>query len=303
MTEEELRVKNISTCLWFNDGAEEALELYSSVFKNVKKLRSTKYSEASANMSGRPKGSLMTLEFEIEGQVFMGLNGGPAFQINPSISFYVSCGSEEEVEARFNKLSPGGRVLMPLDKYPFSEKYCWVIDKFGVSWQLNLTENPQPIVPAMMFVGQQNGCAEVAMKYYASIFDNSKILEIHRYGAGEGDTEGHIKHAKFSLNGETFIAFDSGLAHSFDFNEGVSFIVDCKIQEEVDYFWYCLSWGGQQGQCGWLKDRFGVSWQIVPTVLAEMLQDNDAARYESVINALMQMTKLDIAGLQAAHQK
>jgi len=295
-------VKDISTCLWFNDQAEEAFELYSTVFNNVKKLRTAAYSDASAAMSGRPKGSLMTLEFEIEGQKFMGLNGGPIFQINPSISFYVSCDSEAEVEARFNKLSQGGQVLMPLNTYPFSKKYGWVSDKFGVSWQLNLAESPQKIIPAIMFVGQQTGRAEEAMKHYISIFENSKILDIARFEAGQGGTEGDIKHAKFSLDGQVFIAFDGGAAHAFGFSEGVSLIIPCKTQEEVNGFWDKLTDGGQPSQCGWLKDKFGVSWQIVPNVLAELLQGDDAERCKSVVDAMLQMSKLDIGRLQAAYR-
>jgi predicted 3-demethylubiquinone-9 3-methyltransferase (glyoxalase superfamily) len=294
-------VKNISTCLWFDDKAEDAFALYSAAFKNVKKLRSTKTSAASAAMSGRPAGSLMTLEFEIEGQVFVALNGGPMFKINPSVSFFVSCKTEEEIDHLYKHLSEGGSVLMPLTKYPFSEKYGWVMDKFGVSWQLNLAQRTQKIAPALMYVGQQNGRAEEAMKYYVSIFENSKILDVHRYEEGEHNTVGHVKHAKFSLNGQEFVAFDSSLTHPFSFNEGVSFVVHCKTQDEVDFFWDKLSESGEPVQCGWLKDKFGVSWQIVPEVLLELLQDADAERCARVTSAMMQMQKLDIAALQAAH--
>ncbi len=292
-------MKNISTFLWFDDKAEEAFTLYSSAFKNTKQLRSTKTPEASAERSGKPAGSLMTLEFEIEGQTFVALNGGPLFKPNPSISFFVNCSSEKEIDHLYKTLSEGGSVLMPLNKYPFSEKYGWVSDKFGVSWQLNLAEGAQKIAPALMFTGPQNGRAEEAINHYVSIFENSKIIHISRYEEGEHDTPGHIKHARFALNGQEFVALESGHTHAFNFNEGVSFVVHCKTQDEVDFFWNKLSESGAPGQCGWLKDKFGVSWQIVPEVLNDLLQDN-AESSQRVASAMMQMRKLDIKTLQAA---
>lgn len=298
-------MKNFSTCIWLDDDAEAMFEFYQSVFKNVKRLRSSNYTEASSKMAGRPVGSLMTLEFDIEGQEFMALNGGPMFKPNPSISFYISCPAAAEVDEMFKKLSDGGTVLMPLDKYPFSERFAWLNDKFGVSWQINVNEdaNAQKITPALMFVGKVAGKAEEAMRHYTSIFDNSKILAVSKYEEGEGDTVGLVKHGVFALNGQRFIALDSTLPHAFSFNEGVSFIINCKTQEEVNNFWTKLCEGGRPSQCGWLVDKFGVSWQIVPTVLAEMMSDHDPERYERVVNALMQMTKLDIAALVAAYEK
>ena len=296
-------MKNFSTCLWFDNQAEDALAFYQAAFKNVKRLRSTKYSEASSKMSGRPVGSLMTLEFEIEGQEFMALNGGPIFKPNPSISFFVSCKTAAEIEELFGKLSEGGSVLMPLDKYPFSEKFGWVNDKFGISWQLILeADSGQKITPFLMFHSENAGRAEEAMKHYTSIFPNSKIIRNDKFQEGEGPA-GYVKRGVFELNGEQFIAFDSPAPHAFTFNEGVSFIIYCKTQDEVNNFWSKLTEGGKPSQCGWLSDKFGVSWQIVPTVLAELLQEQDSERSENVTNALMQMTKLDIDALKAAYGK
>lgn len=297
-------MKNVSTCIWLDNEAEELFAFYQSVFKNIKKLRSTNYSAASATMSGRPVGSLMTLEFDIEGCEFLALNGGPIFSPNPSISFYISCSSANEVDETFNKLAEGGEVLMPLQKYPFSERFGWVNDKFGVSWRVNLApESKQKITPSLMFSNDLSGRAEEAMKHYTSIFKNSKIVDISRFAEGEGGTVGNVKHGVFTLDGEQFMAFDSPVPHAFTFSEGVSFIVHCNTQDEVNSFWSKLTEDGRPSQCGWLADKFGVSWQIVPTILAEMLQDGDAERYENVVNALMQMTKLDIAALKAAYAK
>ncbi len=297
-------MKNISTCIWMDNQAEEMLAFYQTVFKNVQKLRSTNYSQASSAMSGQPAGSLMTLEFEIEGQEFMVLNGGPIFKPNPSISFYIACKTVAEVDETFKRLSEDGEVLMPLDKYPFSERFGWLNDKFGVSWRVNLAvDSLQKITASLMFCGANEGRAEEAMKLYTSIFKNSKIVQTHRFEEGQGGTVGHVKHGVFDLDGEQFIAFDAPGNHAFNFNEGVSFIVNCKTQEEINDFWSKLTEGGRPSQCGWLSDKFGVSWQIVPTVLVDMLQEKEPARYENVMNALMQMTKLDIDALKAAYAK
>ena len=293
-------MKNISTCLWFDNQVEEAFALYSTVFQDVKKLSSTNHTVGTASRTGQTVGSVMTLKFEIEGYKFLGMNGGPRFQMNPSISFYVSCTSEAEVDERFEKLSNGGRVLMPLNKYPFSARYGWVIDKFGVPWQLNFVEDAAPIIPAIMYTGEQNGKAEEAMKYYTSIFKNSEILELHRYLEGEGNIEGLVKHAKFSLDGQKIIAMDGGASPPSQFNEALSQVVSCETQSEIDEFWTKLSKDGQPGQCGWLKDKYGVWWQIVPGVLAHLMDGVDETCTRNVAEAMMTMTKLDIEKLQAA---
>ncbi len=296
-------MKNFSLCIWMDDQAEAALAFYETVFQNVKRLRSAKYSEASSKMARRPVGSLMTLEFEIEGQEIMLLNGGPMFKPNPSISFFVSCKAADEVENLFNQLSEDGTVLMPLGTYPFSEKFGWLNDKFGVSWQLNIDKDAtHKIRPFLMFHSKNAGNAEEAMKHYTSIFKNSKILSAVKFEDGEGPV-GYVKHGLFELSGEQFMALDSPIPHAFDFNEGVSFIAYCKTQDEVNDFWSKLTEGGRPSQCGWLTDKYGVSWQIVPTVLNEMMQEDDPERYENMVNALMQMTKLDIEALKAAYGK
>ncbi|MGB8317236.1 MAG: VOC family protein, partial [Ignavibacteriaceae bacterium] len=129
-------MKKINPFLWFDNNAEEAVNFYISTFGNSKIRSTTKYNEESAKASGRPKDSVMTIAFDLYGQPFVAINGGPVFKINPSVSFFVSCTTENEAEDLWNKLSGGGKVLMPLDKYPFSDKYGWLEDKFGVSWQI-----------------------------------------------------------------------------------------------------------------------------------------------------------------------
>lgn len=295
-------MKNFATCIWLDHQAEELFAFYQSVFKNTKQLRSTKYSDASASMSGQPKGSLMTLEFEIEGQEFVALNGGPIFKLNPSVSFYVSCDSVAEVDELYGKLADGGTPLMPLNKYPFSERFGWLTDKFGVSWCMNFApKDKQKIAPQLMFANELEGKAEEAVNLYTSIFKNSKIVQLNRFAEGEGGTVGNIKHGIFELDGEEFRILDAPGAHAFNFNEAVSFIINCKTQAEVDNFWSKLCDGGTPSQCGWLKDKFGVSWQVVPQALTDMLLKDDPERCEKMLNAMRHMSKLDIAALEAAY--
>jgi predicted 3-demethylubiquinone-9 3-methyltransferase (glyoxalase superfamily) len=297
-------MQNISTCLWFNSNAEEAVSFYTSIFKNSAIGTIARYGEAGASMSGQPKGSVMTIKFKIEGQELLALNGGPTFSFTPAISLFVSCDSEEEINALYEQLSVGGSVLMPFAQYPFSKKYCWINDKFGVSWQLNLASHSQKIRLCLMFVGEQNGKAEEAMNFYVSNFKNSKVTGIASFAPGEGGTEGTVKHGNFSLNGQDFVALDGGLAHQFAFTPATSIIVNCETQEQVDDMWEKLPQdGGGTVNCGWLYDRFGISWQIVPTFLTEIMQDKDSGKTDRVMEALGKMCKLEIEGLKQAYSR
>ncbi|MFN2457135.1 MAG: VOC family protein, partial [Chitinophagaceae bacterium] len=137
-------------------------------------------------------------------------------------------------------------------------------------------------------------------KLYASLFDNSSIAGILKYTAGENEPEGTVKHAQFTLNGQVFMAMDSE-PHAFVFNEAISFFVSCETQEEIDYFWNKLTAdGGQESQCGWLKDKFGVSWQIVPLILMQLMEDKDKAKAGRVMQAMMKMKKIEIEKLKEA---
>ncbi len=294
---------NISTCLWFDDQAEEAANFYVSIFENAGILNIASYLVETP--SDKPIGSVMTVEFELEDHTFTALNGGPHFIPNPSISFFVNCEAEEEVERLWEQLSNGGTPLMPLDSYPFSDKYGWIQDKYGISWQLILAdgEAPQKIMPSFMFVGDNAGRAEEAIEFYTSIFDDAKTKQIARYGAGqEPDEEGTIMYADFELNGQLFAAMDSAQDHDFNFTEGISLMVTCDTQEEIDYFWEKMSADPRAEQCGWLKDKFGVSWQVVPAEMDELFTDGDTEKSKRAMEAMLQMKKLDIAKLKQAYE-
>lgn len=272
----------IYPCLWFDGKAKEAAEYYCSV------LDDTVITDKND----------LVVNFITSGQRFMCLNGGPEFKINPSISFYVICKSEEEIDRLWKSFIDGGSVLMPLDKYEWSSKYGWVSDRYGVNWQLSyagIEDVSQKISPVLMFTGDQCGRAEEALQFYISIFRNSKVKGIARYLKGEHDVEGTVKHAQFILDNKIFMSMDSSYSHQFSFNEAVSLVIECETQEEIDYYWDRLTEGGEEVQCGWLKDKFGVSWQVVPAMLGHLM--SDSSRAERVMKEVLKMKKLDIEKL------
>lgn len=294
--------KFIVPCLWFNDQAEQAANFYTQLFPEGRVTAVSHYPESGGNPSGKPPGSVLTVEFEIAGQSFTALNGGPHFVINSSISFIVLVQTTNEAERLFAALAEGGKVLMPLERYPWSERYGWVADRFGVSWQV-MTGRGSPegsaIVPCLMFSDALQGKAEQAIQTYLRIFPDSRVAFLERFAAGEGP-EGTIKHGRFVLSGQEMAALDSPISHGFTFNEGVSLQVMCDDQQTIDHYWSKLSEGWEQGPCGWLKDAFGISWQIVPTLMSEWMTCKDVAARDRAFRVMLQMKKLEIAPLQAA---
>lgn len=297
------KIQKIMPCLWFDSDAEEAVSFYSSLFKSSKILNTTKYNEVGYEIHGKKAGTVLTIRFSLDGCEFLALNGGPQFKFNPSISFFVNCSTQKEIDDLWENLLKGGQVLMELGKYPFSERFGWVQDRFGLSWQLNLGERKQKITPFIMYVGEQHGKAEGAMNFYMSLFENSRVINVSRYGAGEEGMKGTVKHAIFMLDGQEFMVMDSNGPHQFSFNEAISLCVECKDQDEIDYYWENLSKDGEKGQCGWLKDRYGVSWQTTSELMSEkMLCDPDPKKSARVMEAILKMTKIDIKKLQDAYK-
>ncbi|HEX7002686.1 MAG TPA: VOC family protein [Trueperaceae bacterium] len=299
------RDQKIVPHLWFDEQAEEAVAFYTSVFPDARRGTETRYSEEGREIHGRPPGSVMTVEFELAGTRFMALNGGPHFRFNPSISFFVHCDSIGEVDRLWAQLSEGGVALMELDSYDWSDRYGWVQDRFGVSWQVMHTvaqQRRRRLVPSLLFTGEEPQ-AQAAMELYTEVFPDSRIEATFPHPAG-GPLEGMIAHAQFTLFGEPFVAMDGGAVHPFTFNEAISLLVECEDQDEIDRYWERLGEGGdpRAQQCGWLKDRFGVSWQIAPRALGRMLVDPDRSKVDRVIRAFMPMKKLDLAQLEAAYR-
>jgi predicted 3-demethylubiquinone-9 3-methyltransferase (glyoxalase superfamily) len=302
-------MQKIVPCLWFDKDAEEAMNFYVSVFANSQaKIVSIKRypEEVPAEFMKGMEGKVLTGQFDLAGHRFMALDGGPHFAFTPAISFFVRCQTEDEVDRYWNSLSDGGTVLMPLDKYPFSEKYGWIQDKYGVSWQVILAEDTveQEIVPSLLFVGDQAGKAEEAITFYAQVFDDAAVGDITRYGANqEPDKEGTVAYANFRLEGQSFAAMDSARQHDFTFNEAISLYVECDTQAEVDTLWEKLSAVPESEQCGWLKDKYGISWQIIPKQLGELMNDPDPEKSGRVTDAMLKMKKIEIVKLEEAYQQ
>lgn len=291
--------------LWFDRDGAVAAELYASLFPNSRIVDRS-------NVSDTPSGTVEMVSLSLAGQDFALLSAGPDFKFTPAVSFLVACEGKDEVDRLWSALSPGGSELMPLDAYPFSERYAWVADRFGLSWQLMYNPGAkigQKITPTLMFVGEVCGKAEEAVSFYASVFDRSRIDHVLRYGPsqgepgdGEPEVEDHVKHAGFSLEGQEFAAMDSALQHGFSFNEAISFMVNCENQTEIDRYWDRLSADPAAEQCGWLKDRYGLSWQIVPRELGKLLGSGEPERTARVTSAFLKMKKFDIAALEAAYR-
>lgn len=291
--------QKITPHLWFDKEAREAAEFYTSLFPNSKVTSLT-------TLHDTPSGDSEIVSFTLDSQSFMGISAGPLFKFNPSISFVVKLNTKDEVDRMWHKLSEGGMVMMELGSYPWSERYGWLQDKFGLSWQLEYTtvgEIRQRIIPALMFVGEVYGKAEDALNFYFSVFKTGKVDHIVRFGKGEEpDREGMVKYADFSLFGQQFRATESAYEHAFAFNEAVSFMVKCETQQEIDIYWEKLSAVPEAEQCGWLKDKYGVSWQIVPAAMDEMMGSGDPEKIARVTQAFLQMKKFDIAALQKAYE-
>jgi predicted 3-demethylubiquinone-9 3-methyltransferase (glyoxalase superfamily) len=292
--------------LWFDKEAVQAAEFYTSIFPNSKITNQSVIKDT-------PSGDSEIVGFDLNGYSFMAISAGPYFKINPSISFFVNFDpaqdkdAEKNIDIIWNKLVDGGTVLMELKEYPFSKRYGWVQDKFGVSWQLILSDpngELRPyIMPSLLFVNKVVGKAEEAVQFYLSVFKNSHMGMIAKYAAEQKpNLETDVMFSDFQLEGQWFSAMDSRLEHGFEFNEAVSLLVSCKDQAEIDYYWEKLSAVPEAEQCGWLRDKYGVSWQIHPQIMNKMMSEGTPEQIGRVTQAFLKMKKFDIAELEKAYQ-
>ncbi|MBB4805769.1 putative 3-demethylubiquinone-9 3-methyltransferase (glyoxalase superfamily) [Chryseobacterium defluvii] len=283
---------DIFPCLWYDGDAKQSADFYCHIFDG----------KITADTP-------MVINIDLFGQKLMLLNGGPHFKKNPSISFMVICETEDEVQQYWDQLLDGGVALMALDSYSWSKKYGWVKDKYGVTWQLFLGEKAsgQKIIPTLMFIHQNNGKAMEAMELYTRTFPNSKIGNVLEYGQG---AEGHdipepaenVQHAHFVIDNYSVFCMDNSYDHPFDFSEGISMVVMTDDQEQTDHYWNTLvSDGGRESMCGWLKDKFGLSWQIVPKRLIQLMSDSDQEKAQKVVKAMLKMQKIIVKDLEEAY--
>lgn len=283
----------MSFCLWFDSQAEEAAQFYKNLFGGKIKTVAH-YSKTEPNHSGLPLGSVLTVEFEIANAKVLGLNGGPMFKFTPSLSFFVSCDSTEEIERYWKALNDGGQLRMGLDKYPWAERYGWTADRYGVEWQLMLSPRPHKIAPTILFVDKLFGRGQEALDFYTSVFPNSKIEMV-----AKDPSNTNILHASFTLDGNPFVLTEGAGKHGHQPNEAFSLCLNCDTQKEIDHYWEKLiEGGGAHSRCGWLKDRFGVSWQVNPALMSRIA--GDPVKFDKAMNVVMKQSKIILADIEAA---
>lgn len=278
--------------LWYDKEAKEAALFYISLFEN------SKFVSSKVIKNPPPFDDAEIVSFELAGQHFVSISAGPYFKFNPSISLMVACSTSEEVERLWKSLSVGGIELMPLGEYPFSKKYAWIQDRFGLSWQLMFDENrqdEQKITYNLLFSDKSCGKAEEAIEYYAKVFENAKIGLISTYAKGEAQSaKAKVNYASFELDGVSLSAMDNAYDVDYNFNEAFSLIVNCKDQYEIDYFWDKLSADPDAEQCGWCKDQFGVSWQVLPYNWEDILFGGTDEQVKRITEAFLTMKKFDL---------
>lgn len=284
--------------LWFDHTAVEAAEFYTSVFPEGRIIETQHYpTEGLPDFQAEFAGQAVTVEFELAGYRLLGINAGPEFTPNPSVSFFVNFDPSVDPKARehldelWAALSDGGTALMPLQEYPFSPHYGWMQDKYNVSWQLMLTNpegDPRPfIIPNIMFGHTAQGRAKEAIDFYTRVFDG-RLATLATYPGEAGPVAGEVMFADFQLLGQWFAAMDAA-DQDFTFTCGVSLMVECDGQAELDRYWGQLSAVPEAEQCGWCADKFGLSWQLVPDNLDELMAKPNS--YEKLLG----MKKIEIS--------
>lgn len=295
--------------IWCNQNADEVAQFYAETFPNAETTNHQRYpTEGLLDFQQPMAGKTLTIDVSIDGFLITMINADDTFTPNPSISFMINnTAGREETDRLWSCLTDGGQVLMPLQEYPFNEYYGWVQDRFGVSWQImthqaNKCEQPY-IYPHLMFGGAAQNRAAEAMEHYTQVFDDSRVLAQTTYGdMGQPDpddqnptdpqtpiTARSIVFGLAELAGQTVGFMDSGVRQPFSFTGGVALLVNAHGQDQLDRYWDSLSANPDAEQCGWLQDKFGLAWEIVPDNLDQLMQRPGA--YQK----LMQMKKIVIA--------
>lgn len=297
-----MSVQKIIPSLWCAGDPDQMVSLYERAFEDVRRRSTSHYpTEGLLDFQKDMAGAILTIEFSVFDYVFVLVNGGPAFTPNPSVSFMVRFSDEhfldpeEALRAAWDVLIDGGKALMPLGTEDLGSLFGWVEDKFGISWQLMLEDDPENEVaaerprvhPALLFGAPAFGKAAVARERYLEVFPHSRI-GITAQSPADGSLA--FGDAQF---GDDWLAFQDAEQAPFAFNEAVSFIINCTDQQEIDYFWEALSRVPESEQCGWCKDEFGVSWQVTPLDMEDLTSSPDAYA------AMMGMKKIDLNVLKS----
>jgi predicted 3-demethylubiquinone-9 3-methyltransferase (glyoxalase superfamily) len=291
-------MQKITPFLWFEKDMDAVVNYYASIFPDVT-------TSDSGELENTPSGTVQMKNISIYGTRFDLMTAGPYLPFNPTVSFIINCESQDEAQGLWSKITVEGKELMPMQAYDFAPMFGWAQDKYGVSWQVMYMNGEKPtekIIPTLMFCGDVCGRAEEAMNFYASIFKDSHIDYVSHYDGSEpvNDERAKIKHAGFTLDHVRLSVLDSGRKSPLTFQQAISFVVYCDDQAEVDYYWEKLTDGGTEVQCGWLNDKFGFPWQIVPKRMTEMMSTGTPEQIARVTEAFMKMKKFDINTLEEA---
>lgn len=298
--------QRITVNIWCDREAEAAGEFYAAVLPATTTQVSSRYPDAGLpDFQADFAGEALTVDVTVDGQRLVLINAGDEFRPNPTVSPALLFDTARDPDARqrldavWRRLVDGGEILLPLGDYPFSPHYGWVRDRYGVGWHLITTERSgvrQPMLsPALMFCGAAQNRAEAAVEFYTGLLPASQISSVLRYPEDVGPAKaGTVMFADFTLARQRFIAMDSVAERDYGFDPGMSLQIDCADQAEIDRLWQALSAVPESEQCGWCIDEFGLSWQVVPAAMEELIDSPGA--YE----AMLEMTKIEIAALRAA---
>lgn len=287
--------------LWFDHTAAEAAAFYARVFPDARVVDTQYYpTEGLLDFQQEFAGKEITVTFEIGGYRFVAINAGPEFTVNTSVSFLLNFDPSRDPDARAHldqlwaALAEGAEVMMPLGEYGHSSHYGWVRDRYGISWQLMLTNGegePRPfITPTLIFGADVQNRAGEAAAFYTAIFPGSRIGTDVRYPEATGlATTQSVMYTDIEVFGQWLALMDPSFEQDESFNPGVSLMLECDDQAELDHYWALLSAVPEAEMCGWCADQYGLSWQLVPANLEELMSKPDA------YSKLMNMKKIEIA--------
>ncbi|AZA14540.1 VOC family protein [Corynebacterium choanae] len=270
--------------IWCNGNADEVAAQYRDVFGDVEIIDHQRYPEEGLLDFQQPfAGKTLTIELAIRGFRLLLINADDTFTPNPTISLMVSNPDRAATQQLYAGLAADGFVMMPLQEYDFNPYYCWVEDKFGVSWQLFTHEEPvdlPAIYPSIMFCGAAQNRAAEALTHYTEVFSGEILNKVTYQDMGQGDngviTGDSVVFATFTLEGQLFGAMDSAVEQPFHFGGGVALMVNADDQTAINHYFHALSADPAAERCGWLRDKFGLAWQVVPSNLSEFMQRPNA---------------------------
>ncbi len=281
----------MACCLWIDGAPQETADFYLDIFDKSEQKRSLRFVE---DIHGRP-GEIATIELNLAGSEFILLNGGPEFTPTPAISYVINCEDNTQLENVWQRLSADGTVLMEFQEYPEIGLFGWVEDRYGFSWQVKIGEGAQSITPCIMFANERYEKAQEAVTEWLTIFGGGTDFRL----LNDDQT---TQLTGFHLYDQSFLTMDSPEEHKFGFSMANSFYIYCEDQDEIDRLWESVTNEGTEYPCGWMMDKFGISWQTVPRDLSDLLDDHHFEKAYQTTLALYKMKKIDIEKLRSVHR-